>query len=334
MPTSGFIIDGYNLFYDTFVSRQDYFNTPIFNLVQMFLGFVGVYLTCWIMYRGYQILWGKNQDNIKDFMWDAFIRFIFIALCFYPDGWLTLVSKALKELHELKIAGSGDLIQYIQQYWNNSINVIAKMYQKGSWYESIYVTFITVLVILGTLVGSFYSFRSYIINYIGFVFLLALLPLALLSMVFGNFLKDTFKNWWGLMLSSCLTLVFLNAFALAIFAYADKIYFTKAYDYINGDKNWMMIALMALFTGGMIMSFIKIIISLVEKIVGTSLESTVNNAMLSATATMGATAGGSALGAKLGMKYGGKMVMGSGKMGVKGYQGYKKLQNLIKNKKG
>ena len=99
------------------------------------------------------------------------------------------------------------------------------MAQDGSWYEVLYIGLMIIIVMLGTLAGCFYPFRSYILNYIGFVFLLALTPLALMSLIFGNFLKDTFKNWWGLMLSSCLTLVLLNAFGLGIFTFVHNIYF-------------------------------------------------------------------------------------------------------------
>lgn len=334
MPTNGFIIESYSLFYDTFVARQDYFNTPIFNLVKMFTGFVGFYLTCWIMYRGYQILWGKNQDNIKDFMWDAFIRFIFIALCFYPEGWLTLISNGLKEFHELRIGNSENFIYLIQEYWNKSASIVRRMMGDGKWYEMIYVVFMVIVVMIGTFVGCIFGFRSYILNYIGFVFLLALLPFALLSLVFGNFLKDTFKNWWGLMLSSCLTLIFLNAFAIGIFAYANEIYFKEANRLLNENTNFYLIALMAVFTGTMIAAFTKIIISLVEKIVGTSIEGVSGSAMLGAAGTMGAVGGGAALGARLGTKWSFSGVKLGWNSATKGFQNSKKLMNFIKRKRG
>lgn len=330
MPTDGFFIKAYNVFYNTFVINQDAFNGPIIELVKTFTAFVGTYLMCWIIYRGYQILWGRNQDNIKDFAWDAFIRFIFAAVCFFPDEWLRLISASLKEFHELKIGNQWDFIQYIQDYFNKSIDIVAEMDKNGSWYEIVYIGLMMILVMLGTLAGCFYAFRSYILNYVGFVFLLALTPLALMTLIFGNFLKDTFKNWWGLMLSSCLTLILLNAFGIGIFTFVNKIYFAEADKLFKANTNYYMIAFFALFTGGMITSFIKIIINLVEKMVGTSIESTVNHAALSVGSTIAGGAGIGALATRFGAKYG---FRGSKWGASKAYQGSKKLIERFKRGK-
>lgn len=330
MPTDGFFIRAYHTFYDTFVTRQDAFNGPILSLVKIFTNFVGIYLTCWIIYRGYQILWGRNQDNIKDFAWDAFVRFVFILVCFFPTEWLNLISAALKEFHELKIGNQWDFIQYLQDYFNKSVDFTKQMAQDGSWYEVLYIGLMIIIVMLGTLAGCFYPFRSYILNYIGFVFLLALTPLALMSLIFGNFLKDTFKNWWGLMLSSCLTLVLLNAFGLGIFTFVHNIYFKEVNELFAKNENYFMIAFLALFTGGMIAAFVKIIVNLVEKIVGTSIESTVNNAALSVGSTIAGGAGIGALATRFGAKYG---FRGSKWGASKAYQGSKKLIERFKRGK-
>lgn len=330
MPTDGFFIRAYHTFYDTFVTRQDAFNGPILSLVKIFTNFVGIYLTCWIIYRGYQILWGRNQDNIKDFAWDAFVRFVFILVCFFPTEWLNLISAALKEFHELKIGNQWDFIQYMQDYFNKSIDFTKQMAQDGSWYEVLYIGLMIIIVMLGTLAGCFYPFRSYILNYIGFVFLLALTPLALMSLIFGNFLKDTFKNWWGLMLLSCLTLVLLNAFGLGIFTFVNNIYFKEVDELFAKNENYFMIAFLALFTGGMIAAFVKIIVNLVEKIVGTSIESTVNHAALSVGSTIAGGAGIGALATRFGAKYGFR----GAKIGAsKAYQGSKKLIERFKRGK-
>ena len=330
MPTDGFFIRAYHTFYDTFVTRQDAFNGPILSLVKIFTNFVGIYLTCWIIYRGYQILWGRNQDNIKDFAWDAFVRFVFILVCFFPTEWLNLISAALKEFHELKIGNQWDFIQYLQDYFNKSVDFTKQMAQDGSWYEVLYIGLMIIIVMLGTLAGCFYPFRSYILNYIGFVFLLALTPLGLKSLIFGTFLKDTFKNWWGVMLSSCLTLVLLNAFGLGIFTFVHNIYFKEVDELFAKNENYFMIAFLALFTGGMIAAFVKIIVNLVEKIVGTSIESTVNNAALSVGSTIAGGAGIGALATRFGAKYG---FRGSKWGASKAYQGSKKLIERFKRGK-
>lgn len=331
MPTDGFFIKAYHTFYDTFVARQDAFNGPIIELVKTFTAFVGTYLMCWIIYRGYQILWGRNQDNIKDFAWDAFIRFIFAAICFFPDEWLRLISASLKEFHELKIGNQWSFVQYIQFYFDKTIGFTERMAQDGSWYEVLYIGLMIIMVMLGTLAGCFYAFKSYILNYIGFVFLLALAPLALMCLIFGNFLKDTFKNWWGLMLSSCLTLVLLNAFGIGIFTFVNNIYFKEVSSLLqDGSSNYLVIAFISLFTGGMITTFVKIIVSLVEKMVGTSIESTVNHAALSVGSTMAGGAGIGALASRFGAKYGFR----GAKIGAsKAYQGSKKLIERFKRGK-
>jgi len=152
-----------------------------------------------------------------------------------------------------------------------------------------------------------------------------------MCLIFGNFLKDTFKNWWGLMLSSCLTLVLLNAFGIGIFTFVSNIYFKEVTTLLaDGSSNYLIVAFLALFTGGMITTFVKIIVNLVEKIVGTSIESTVNHAALSVGSTIAGGAGIGALATRFGAKYG---FRGSKWGASKAYQGSKKLIERFKRGK-
>ena len=80
----------------------------------------------------------------------------------------------------------------------------------------------------------------------------------------------------------------------------------------------------------MITTFVKIIVNLVEKIVGTSIESTVNHAALSVGSTIAGGTGIGALATRFGAKYG---FRGSKWGASKAYQGSKKLIERFKRGK-
>ena len=133
------------------------------------------------------------------------------------------------------------------------------------------------------------------------------------------------------MLSSCLTLVLLNAFGIGIFTFVSNIYFKEVTTLLaDGSSNYLIVAFLALFTGGMITTFVKIIVNLVEKIVGTSIESTVNHAALSVGSTIAGGTGIGALATRFGAKYG---FRGSKWGASKAYQGSKKLIERFKRGK-
>ncbi len=79
------------------------------NFQDYILGFkiiISVWLTAWIIYEGLQIAYGRNNKNVKDFMWDSFMKFVFISVCLYPDVFTNMLKNALDGIREYTL-GNG-----------------------------------------------------------------------------------------------------------------------------------------------------------------------------------------------------------------------------------
>ena len=61
---------------------------------------LGVYLLIWVMIEGYKILWGGSKQSMTNFMWDAALKTIFIALAFNANSWISLVYGAFQGAKE------------------------------------------------------------------------------------------------------------------------------------------------------------------------------------------------------------------------------------------
>ena len=96
-------------------------DTAMNNIVNNLLFIVGSYMLCWIMYRGYKILWGKSNDNIKDFLWDMFLKIIFIYICLFPNDWLGLVKEAIEGFRKLYDDGIS-ITEQINEYYKTMVS--------------------------------------------------------------------------------------------------------------------------------------------------------------------------------------------------------------------
>lgn len=274
-----------------FFSNTAFLNSQMLNFVNILLTIVGAYLTCWIMYRGYQILWGRSNDNIKDFMWDAFLKFIFIGICMYPSVWLNLITATLQELRDIKI-GTYSFTEQIQYFWNKTFSVASVISENGETlnpFKALYNIFCIFGVVIGGFIGSFSMLMAYIINFVGFSFLLAITPFAFYCLIFGNFLKPIFKQWLMLILSSILTLLFLNIFISFAFSILNPM-IDKMIDDIT-KTSFFQISVVFILFGLLIKMFVSLTTSIVEKMVGVGLENSISNSISSATRMSGGIAG-------------------------------------------
>lgn len=272
-------------------------NAQMTNFISTLLTIVGSYLTCWIIYRGYQILWGRSNDNIKDFLWDAFLKAIFIAICMYPEEWLKLVTEALKEMREISVSKSS-LENDLQLFWDIGFSLVKVMTVEENLLN-LYYDLCAVIVIVGVFIGVFAVLSIVVINTISFTVLLALAPFAFYCLIFGNFLKPIFKQWWNLTLACVLTFIFLKIFM----SFGMDVARSLASLALNSPKTSYAKCAGYVVLAGLIIKFIaSLITGVVEKLVGVSIEGSVKNAATGGMQTAGLALGGAAIAGKSAIK--------------------------------
>lgn len=272
-------------------------NAQMTNFISTLLTIVGSYLTCWIIYRGYQILWGRSNDNIKDFLWDAFLKAIFIAICMYPEEWLKLVTEALKEMREISVSKSS-LENDLQLFWDIGFSLVKVMTAEENLLN-LYYDLCAVIVIVGVFIGVFAVLSIVVINTISFTVLLALAPFAFYCLIFGNFLKPIFKQWWNLTLACVLTFIFLKIFM----SFGMDVARSLASLALNSPKTSYAKCAGYVVLAGLIIKFIaSLITGVVEKLVGVSIEGSVKNAAVGGMQTAGLALGGAAIAGKSAIK--------------------------------
>lgn len=272
-------------------------NAQMTNFISTLLTIVGSYLTCWIIYRGYQILWGRSNDNIKDFLWDAFLKAIFIAICMYPEEWLKLVTEALKEMREISVSKSS-LENDLQLFWDIGFSLVKVMTAEENLLN-LYYDLCAVIVIVGVFIGVFAVLSIVVINTISFTVLLALAPFAFYCLIFGNFLKPIFKQWWNLTLACVLTFIFLKIFM----SFGMDVARSLASLALNSPKTSYAKCAGYVVLAGLIIKFIaSLITGVVEKLVGVSIEGSVKNAATGGMQTAGLALGGAAIAGKSAIK--------------------------------
>lgn len=272
-------------------------NDQMTNFISTLLTIVGSYLLCWILYRGYQILWGRSNDNIKDFLWDAFLKAIFIAICMYPEEWLKLVTEALKEMREISVSKSS-LENDLQLFWDIGFSLAQVMTAEENLLN-LYYDLCAVIVIVGVFIGVFAVLSIVVINTISFTVLLALAPFAFYCLIFGNFLKPIFKQWWNLTLACVLTFIFLKIFM----SFGMDVARSLASLALNSPKTSYAKCAGYVVLAGLIIKFIaSLITGVVEKLVGVSVEGSVKNAATGGMQTAGLALGGAAIAGKSAIK--------------------------------
>lgn len=283
---------------NNFFGNGKFVNDQMTDFISTLLTIVGSYLLCWILYRGYQILWGRSNDNIKDFLWDAFLKAIFIAICMYPEEWLKLVTEALKEMREISVSKSS-LENDLQLFWDIGFS-LAKIMTAEENMLNLYFDLCAIVVIVGVFIGVFAVLSIVVINTISFTVLLALAPFAFYCLIFGNFLKPIFKQWWNLTLACVLTFIFLKIFMSFGMDVARGLA-SKALNSTDVTNYAKCAGCMVL--AGLIIKFIaSLITGVVEKLVGVSVEGSIKNAATGGMQTAGLALGGAAIAGKSAIK--------------------------------
>lgn len=286
-----------------FIENTGYNSTiekNIDNLISVLLTIVGTYLLCWIIYRGYKILWGKSNDNFKDFLWDAFLKFIFIYICMFPNEWISLIKEAIRGFREYALIDNNymSVPNQLQHYYNITRAITINFIGHSSNFEFLAALLYSIVAWIGFFIGAFGLFFALITNTVSFYILLFIAPIAFYGLIFGSFLKNIFTQWVTMILSNIITLFFIHIFC----GYALKLinsYTTTALNQIGvKDIPHYNVAIVCIFAGICLKVFVDLVLSLAEKMTNVSLESASRGAIKGGMATLGANLGFGALATK------------------------------------
>lgn len=333
-------------FLDTFFTGEfgKNINEEVINKVQGFFEIVSAFIVIWIMYRGYQIAFGRNNANFKDFLWDAFLKLVLVTISLQYTDFITLVADGVTGIREYFTEQS--LWSLLTQYAQNVTLTAAVMLDEGTGFLAIFKsdksnigTIAAILVIMLSLAMVVLNFfQTYGKNVISFFLLIAVFPLVLLLLIFGWF-KQSFTQWLNLMLNNLIGLFLCNTILRSVLIFAER----NSYFFDNAHANTSVIYICFAFIAFafLIKMFTDLIIGLSQNLTQVSMDGVANSAVGAAigmSASMaGVGAGAIALGARGVGQLGGKQLAELGRKGATQIvnhpiQSAKSVKNFFKRK--
>lgn len=309
---------------------------------------VGTLLVISIMFKGFQTIAGRNQDPIRDIIWDIGKKLFILTFVLNVNGWLNLATSALDGFYQW--AGGGAqfyvkldelttaFLKAVKDIWGNTGVIFGD--------NPIVAIFIIFFMTLGFL-GIMFAFAFTIINAtITNTFLIIALPLALFCLMY-DFTKQAFNQWFNMFMSNIILLLFMSIFSDFLIKNIHKLYTAEI-----GDNPFMPIVV-SIFLSAILISIVQVIKSLASNLAQVSLDSAAQAGMgqglgaagkgigLAKSGTgavasggfrawAGAKAGAEAKGSGSGMSG----TLAASKFGAAGVAGYaaKKLWGMARNK--
>lgn len=271
---------------------------------------LAIYLTVWIMIEGYKILWGNGKQSFQNFVFDATIKFIFIVLSMNAGNWINLVFEAFngakdfidtslsydsKGVYEKVAIWAGLMGDYYQIVWD-----------KSSTIQIAYMIFIIIIAFIGFLIGATPILRALFVNTLSFLLLMILSPLAFYFLIFKT-TKNSFAQWFQMVLANIITLLCLSIFLNILFNYI----FIKINKLGNFYDEAFLVALLMIFYGILANVICGMAVGIAEKLTNISLDGLAGSGVGRAMGLTGAIGGAAIGGAMLGARA--AQVMGAGK---------------------
>lgn len=271
---------------------------------------IAVYLTLWIMIEGYKILWGNGKQSFQNFAFDATIKFVFIVLAMNAGNWINLVFEAFngaKEFVDTSLSYDGKGVYLKVATWAGFMgDYYDVVWDKSGSIEIAYLIFVIIIGFIGFFVGAVPILRALFVNTLSFLLLMILAPLAFYFLIFKT-TKNSFSQWFQMVLSNIITLLCLSLFLNILFDYI----FPK----IGGSHDFydevFSIALAMVFYGILANVICGMAVGIAEKLTNISLDGLAGSGVGRAMGLTGAIGGAAIGGAMLGARA--AQVMGAGK---------------------
>lgn len=191
------------------------------------------WLTAWMIYEGFQIAYGRNNRNIKDFMWDCLIKCLFIYICLYPSFFTDMLRSALDGIREYTLGVGGGSSQNLYSLLGDfgyNVSKATNIMTTSSGFFNIFsdkpnaiVAYLSAIICyIGFLIGALPLIITLALNSLSFYLLEAVTPIMFFCLIFG-FLKNVFMQWMSMMVSNILTLIFVTLFCSSVFNYILQI---------------------------------------------------------------------------------------------------------------
>ena len=331
------------------VSQNNILNKSFLNYVDNLKSLLATFLLLWIIYNAIQIMYGKNNRNVKDFFWESFIKCIVITFCLNSGGWLSYVNDIFNGIKNIDISlGVFSLMGQLDIWLNNFWTAMIWVSQNSSIFKpfSSLATFLYILFLcLIFFFGCYKLVKTYSINMFLGMFLMAIAPLMFLILLVPV-LKNTFSEYLKLLVSNILTIVILTIMIFGVNSLVGFFYF-NGIELISNDTSNLFQSLFYFVLGSIVLeTFASIAINLAESLSGANLESAVSQSSTNSLAKYGALAGAGAGMAKVAGMVAGKTasnIFGAGasmagrafmqsKMGQSLNAKFNKLSNLRKGK--
>lgn len=271
---------------------------------------LALYLAVWIAIEGYKIAWGNGKQSVQNFMFDTTIKFIFIVLAMNIGNWINIVYNAfdgVKEYINTSLSHDGKGLYSKVAAWAGYVGDFYEgVWKESGKFELIGYIFIIFATFIGYLIGTVPILRALFVNTLSFLLLMILAPLAFYFLIFKS-TKNSFAQWFQMVLANVITLLCLSIFLNILFNYI----FPKIDVLHKFYEEAFAIMFQTIFYGILANVMCGIATGIAEKITNVSLDglagSGVGRAMGLAGAMSGAAIGGVALGAK------GVQMLGAGK---------------------
>lgn len=225
---------------------------------------VGSLLVLSIMFKGFQTIAGRNQDPIRDIIWDIGKKLLILTFILNVNGWLNLATSALDGFYEWAGGGTQFYAQLdgLTYSFAKSLKVV---WDKASGFDVIFAVFVMLFMTIGFL-GIMIVFGFTMINAtITNTFLIIALPLALFCLMY-DFTKQAFNQWFNMFMSNIILLLLMSAFTN---------FLTKEMSdfYTKGTDNYFLLIFNSIFVTAVLISIIQVIKTLASNLAQVSLDS-------------------------------------------------------------
>ncbi|WP_270985562.1 type IV secretion system protein [Campylobacter helveticus] len=298
---------------------------------------VGTLLVISITFKGIQTMAGRNQDPIRDIVWDIGKKLFILTFILNVNGWLNLATSALDGFYEWA-GGGAEFYKKLDELTVAFLKTIDVIWNKAGFFggeNPIVAVFVIFFMVLGFL-GIMFAFAFTIINAtITNTFLIIVLPLALFCLMY-DFTKQAFNQWFNMFMSNIILLLLMSIFSEFLIKNIGDLYTAKTPD------NPFLPIVSSIFMSAILIAIIQVVKTLASSLASVSLDAAAQAGMSQAMGSAGKGFGlaksgaGAVSGAGLNMWKGGasgsalKAATRGGMVGLASY-GAKKLWGKMRN---
>lgn len=242
---------------------------------------ISIAITISIMYKGYLVLAGKNQDPIRDLMFDLAKKTLILAFVMNVDSWLELSMGAVSGFYEWAGGGSS-LYAQMDKVATSFLDSLMVYYNKSDGLfnigDKLVAFFISLIMIVAFLAVSFSLFFSIVATSVTNAFLIIALPLALFCLMWKP-TKQVFTQWCNLFLSNIFLLLFLLVFMNFFNAWIGQIF--NLNNYIEHNTSFLQILIEIPLIAAVLVQFVNVIKELAKNLAQVTLDSAVSGTAIS-----------------------------------------------------